>query len=393
MAASPQGGFSMKRNKVQDLRVSDFMTTELVTVAPDDTIGDALGKMKAHDVHELPILDRKKLVGVVTLRELMRRRNLPPTAKVSTVVEVPPEVAPDTPLPEVAEKLISTGFRAIPVAKGKSLVGILSRTDLVRALVETRALEGVLVRDFMTPNPQAVAENDTVEHAVQIMRSLGERSVPVVDKHRHLKGVLGMKDIVDLFARPKVREHYGEIAGREEKVQIEVQSVMRYPPFTVGPDADVHRAAELMAKNHISSVIVTEKDEPVGIITTQDLMQFLAGLREREQLFVEIGGLEDEPPEAYDEIYSVIQKEMRRIAEFVEPRTLTIHFQKYKSEGDRFKYSLRARFTTAHRVYHAHHFDWDLHSALKGLLEILGKRIQKEKERRITERKKHRPSS
>src|SRR5207248_2129718 len=70
------------------------------------------------------------------------------------------------------------------------------------------------------------------------------------------------------------------------------------------------------------------------------------------------------------------------------PRTLTIHFQKYSPEGNRFKYSLRARFTTAHRVYHAHHFDWDLHAALKGLLETLGKRIQKEKERRMAERKR-----
>src|SRR3989449_10147272 len=195
----------MKRNKVQDLRVSDFMSTDLVTAAPDDTIGDILGKMKSKDIHEIPILERKKVTGVVTMRELMRRRNLPPATKVSTVMQVPPEITPETPLPEAAEKMISAGFRAIPVVKGKTLVGIISRSDIVRALVETRALAGVLLRDFMTPNPQAVAEDDPVEHAVQIMRSLGERSVPVVDKHRHLRGVVGLKDVVELFARPKVR--------------------------------------------------------------------------------------------------------------------------------------------------------------------------------------------
>ena len=383
----------MKRNKVQDLRVSDFMSTDLVTASPDETLGDVLGKMKSNDIHELPVIERKKLVGVVTMRELMRRRNLPPTTKVSTVLEIPPGIGPETPLPEAAEQMISAGFRAIPVVKGKALVGIISRSDIVRALVETRALEGVVVRDFMTPNPQAVAEDDTVEHAVQIIRSLGERSVPVVDKHRHLKGVVGLKDVVDLFARPKVREQYGDRAGREEKVVIEVKSVMRYPPLTVGPDADVQRAAELMAKQHVSSVIVTERDEPVGIITSQDLMQFLAGLREREQLFVEIGGLEDEPKDTYDEIYAVIQKEMRRIAPLVQPRTLTIHFQKYKPEGDRWKYSLRARFTTAHRIYYAHEFDWDLRVALTKLLDTLYKRIVKEKERKVTERKRHHQST
>ncbi len=383
----------MKRIKVQDLRVSDYMSTDLVTAAPDDTIGDLLGKMKTKDIHEIPVLDRKRLVGIVTMRELMRRRNSPPSTKASTVLQVGPQAAPEATVPEAAEKMISAGFRAIPVVKGKALVGILSRSDLVRALVETRALEGVVARDFMTPNPQCVAEDDTVEHAVQIMRSLGERSGPVVDKNRHLKGVVGMKDVVDLFARPKQREQYGERAGREEKVMLEVKGVMRYPPLTIGPDADVHRAAELMAKHHVSSIIVTEADEPIGIITTQDLMQFLASLREREQLFVEIGGLEDEPKDTYDEIYAVVQKEMRRIAQLVQPRTLAIHIQKYKPEGDRWKYSLRARFTTSHRIYYAHHFDWDLHVALADLLDTLYKRIVKEKERKVTERKRHHLSS
>ncbi len=379
----------MKRNKVQDLPVSAYMSMDLVTATPDDTLGDVLGKMKSHDVHELPVLERKKLAGIVTMRELIRRRNLPPTTKVSTVLEVPPEVNPEMALPEAAEKMISAGFRAIPVAKGKALVGIISRSDIVRALVDTRALEGIVVRDFMTPNPQCVSEDDPVENAVQIMRSLGERSVPVVDKNRRLKGVIGLKDVVELFARPKVREQHGDRAGREEKVALEVKGVMRYPPFTVGPDADVHRAAELMAKNHVSSIIVTERDEPVGIITTQDLMAFLAGLRERQQLFVEIGGLEDDPKETYDEIYDIVQKEIRRIAPLVQPRTLAIHIQKYKPEGDRWKYSLRARFTTAHRIYYAHHFDWDLQVALSDLLDTLYKRIVKEKERKVTERKRH----
>jgi len=77
----------------------------------------------------------------------------------------------------------------------------------------------------------------------------------------------------------------------------------------------------------------------------------------------------------------------------VQPRTLAIHIQKYKPEGDRWKYSLRARFTTSHRIYYAHHFDWDLHVALADLLDTLYKRIVKEKERKVTERKRHHLSS
>ncbi len=385
-------GRVMKRLKVQDLKVSAFMTKDVVTCSPEDNLGDVLGQMKKHDIHEIPVLDRKQIAGVVTMRELMRRRTLPPTTKVSNLVTSAPDADPDGLLPAAAERMISTGFRALPVVKKKQLVGMLSRTDLVRALVESEALKELRVADLMSPNPQCVSEDDTVERAVKLMQSLGERSVPVVDKNRHLKGVLGMKDVADLFARPKVRKQYRDYATEEAKVMIEVKGVMHYPPVTVGPDTDVHHAADLMLRQNVSSVIVVDKEEPVGILTKLDLMHFLAGLQEREQLFVEISGLEDEPPETYDEIYGMVQKEMKKIAELVSPRTLSLHVQKYKPDGDRWKYSLRCRFATAHRMYYANHFDWDLHLALNGLLEGLYRRIVKEKERKITEKKRHHSS-
>jgi len=377
----------MPRRNVQDLTVSEFLSTEVVWAEPDDELGVVLGRMKKHDVHEVPVGRKGKMEGVVTLRELMRRHKLPPTTKVSTVMVTAPGIRSDTTLPEAAEQLIMTGFRALPVVDRKKLLGIVSRTDLVRALVETGGLEGLKIRDFMTPNPQAVSENDTIEHAVHVMQSLGERSLPVVDKNRHLKGAIGMKDVTDLFAKPMNREHQGERAGAETKVELEVKSVMHYPPVTMGPDGDLAHAAELMLKYEVSSVIITDKDEPVGIITKLDLMHFLAGLREREQLFVSISGLEEEPAETYDTIYATVQKEMRRIAQLVTPKTLSLHIQKYKPDGDRWKYSIRCRFQTAHQMYYANHFDWDVHLALKELLETLYKRILKDKERMITERK------
>jgi Mg/Co/Ni transporter MgtE len=219
------------------------------------------------------------------------------------------------------------------------------------------------------------------------MMSLGERSIPVVDRNRHLKGAIGMKDVVDLFARPKTRKQLGDYAPRRDKVEIEVKSVMHAPAVTLGTESDLHRAAEQMIKEDVSSIFIVEDGELAGNVTKLDLMHFLAGLRERAQLFVEISGMEEEPADTYDEIYAIVQKEMRRIAQLVTPRTLSLHIQKYKPDGDRWKYSVRCRFQTAHQMYHAKHFDWDLHIAMKELLETLYKRILKEKERMVTERK------
>jgi CBS domain-containing protein/ribosome-associated translation inhibitor RaiA len=379
----------MRRSKLQDLHVRDIMSADPVTVTPEDTLGDALGKMKKHEVHELPVLRGKVLAGLVTMTGIMRRKALPPTTKVSTILEPVPEVTPDDDLPAVAEKLIQTGFRALPVVERKRLVGIVSRTDLAKAIAGLEEFDGVPVRDIMTPNLQTVSEDETLEHAIRLMQSLGERSLPVVDPHGYLVGVVGMKDVQDVFAVPKERPQAGATTPEKIKLELQAKGVMRYPVVTVGPDASVRKAAELMLKNHISSVIAVEKDTPVGVVTKLDLAELLVGRKEREEVLVQISGLEEEQPDVYEALYDIIRKAMKKISNITMPRSLTVHVQAYKAEGDRAKYSLHARFQTAHRMHYLAHFDWDLNVAMAGLMDVLERQILKQKERRVTERKRH----
>ena len=138
-----------------------------------------------------------------------------------------------------------------------------------------------------------------------------------------------------------------------------------------------------------STIIVQEDEEPVGIITTADLIELAARFREREGLLVQISGLEEQP-DVYDAMYDIIQKAMRRISSLVTPRLLNLHIVQYKADGDKSKWSLRARFATDRRMYHLKHFDWDLFKALDGMLDQLEARIKDQKDLRITERKRHR---
>lgn len=371
-----------------DLRVRDVMSRDPVTASPDDTLGDVLGKMKQHDIHEVPIVRGKEVVGIVTMTGIMRRKAIPPTTNAITVAQSAPEVSPAEDLPTVAERMLKGGFRALPVLEKRRLVGIVSRTDLVRGIANLAEFADIVVSTVSTPHPQTVRENDSVELAIRLMQSLGERTVPVVDANGRLVGVVGHKDVSALFARPKSKARSGEAVGERERLALEVKGVMRYPVVTVGPEATVDRVADLMIRHDISSVVVAEKDQPTGIVTKLDLVELVAGLKEREELLVQISGLEEQP-EVYDSLYGVIRKAMLKLAQIVTPRTLTIHVQTYKTEGDRYKYSLRARFATSHKMYYLTHFDWDLHMAMQGLLDVLENQILKEKERRVTERKRH----
>ncbi len=380
----------MPRSKLQDVRVRDVMSTDPVTVTTEDTLGEVLGRMKARDVHEVPVLRGKVLAGIVTMTGIVKRRALPPTTSVGSIMQVPPEVSPDDDLPTVCERMLQGGFRAVPVCERKKLVGIVSRTDITKAVAAAQEFKDTSVRSVMTPSPQVALEDQTVEQAIRTMQSLGERSLPVVDKKGRLVGVIGNREITAFFGRKEIGQHAGDVVGEKTHLLVQVKGVMHYPPVVAGPDATVAGATQLMLKNDVSSVIVVEKESPVGVFTKLDLLDLVAGLKEREEFLVQISGLEEQP-DVWDSLYEVIQKGMKKIAQVTTPKSLTVHVQTYKPEGDRWKYSMRARLTTARTMYYQAHFDWDLHETMAGLMALLEAQVMKEKERRLTDRKRARP--
>jgi len=377
----------MPKLRLRDLKVRDFMSREVVTGTADEPISEILGRMQAHDIHQIPILEKNKLVGVVSMAAIARHNSAQPGSKAQHLVQKTPEVPPDMELAVAAETFLSSGARTLPITEKGKLVGILSRSDVVRALARCEEIDGITVAQVMTPQPQCVAAKETVAQARTIMAGLGERAVPVVDADRKLVGVVGLKDLADLFARPKEKFGRQGRASEKDPVKVEIGSIMR-PPVTVRPDAKLSSALESMARSRISTIVAEENQEPVGILTTADVVEIAARFRERDGILVQISGLEEQR-DVYEAMYAIIQKAMRRIGDIVTPRILNLHVVQYKADGDRSKWSIRARFATDRELYHFKHFDWDLFKTLDGLLDQLEAHIKKEKDRRIAERKGH----
>lgn len=378
----------MKRSKIMDLKVRDFMSTDLVTAKPDEPLSKIIGMMKENDIHEIPIVHKKELLGMVTLVEIAKRRDMPPTTKAEKLLVPAPVVSPDDDLPLVAERMMGANMRALPVCDKKRLAGLISRTDLTRALAEVQEIENVPVKDVMSSSPMCVGDEADVSEARHIMAQLHERSVPVVDQNRHVVGVIGLKDLTAFFAAPKQKQSKGDWAAKKGAAKVVVKSLMRRPAVTLSPEAKLGQALKLMLKNDISSVVIEAEDEPVGLVTKADILEVIASFREKQELLVQISGLEDEQQDVYEQMYEMVQKGMKRIAGIVTPRILSIHVVKYKGDGDRTKWSLRCRLTTSKGLEYAKHFDWDLFIALDGLLDQLENRIKKEKDRKVADRRR-----
>lgn len=80
-------------------------------------------------------------------------------------------------------------------------VGVITDRDIVVSViardVDPRALR---VSEVMTQKPVVVSERDTVQHAVQEMRRIGIRRIPVVGDRDELVGVLSLDEIIDSLA-------------------------------------------------------------------------------------------------------------------------------------------------------------------------------------------------
>ncbi len=143
------------------MNVADLMTKNTVSVLPSTTVADATRIMLANRVSGLPVLDADgKLVGIVTEGDLLRRAELGTDGKEAGWLKVfllpssvaadyvvthsrhvsgvmthnPVFVTPETELTEVAQLMLHKRIKRLPVLENGKLVGMISRTDLLRLL-------------------------------------------------------------------------------------------------------------------------------------------------------------------------------------------------------------------------------------------------------------------
>ncbi len=377
----------MSRKSVQDMKARDVMSRILVTVEPDEDVSSAIGKMQKHDINEVPVVSEDGcIVGLVNYETLLKRRSIPMTTKVENIMAFPPRVDEDASVMDIAETMLSSGYRAVPVTDKERAIGIVSRTDLVNIIPGLRILRDIEINEIMTGSPHHICEKDTINQARSIMYRLDVRALPVTNGDENVVGVIGLKDLGKASFRKRERTTRGDASGEQITAKIKIGSVMRTPPITIGETQKIVDAVSLMNDNRISTIIVTEKDRPVGIVTQYDLIELIASFKHEEQVFVQISGLHEADPESYDMMYEMIQKNIKRVSKIITPKIFTIHVTAHEAGSDHMSgdVTLRGRMTTEHELYYSTVTDWDIMKALSTMLSNIEKSIRKDKDKKIT---------
>lgn len=110
--------------------VADIMTEAAIKAAPETPVGAARRMLKDAWIRHLPVLDGELLVGIVSDRDLGRApSDATPLRDIMTrTVFV---LSPDTPIRRAAHVFRDRRLGALPVLEGRKLVGIVSALDVV----------------------------------------------------------------------------------------------------------------------------------------------------------------------------------------------------------------------------------------------------------------------
>lgn len=116
---------------------------EVLSVGPDDTVLEAIGKMASNDVGSLIVLDGEKLVGIITERHyarnvILKGRSSPKT----TIKEIMSTrvvcARPEQLVEECMAVMTDKAVRHLPVLDKKRVIGVISIGDLVKSIISDK---------------------------------------------------------------------------------------------------------------------------------------------------------------------------------------------------------------------------------------------------------------
>ncbi|SDX25677.1 CBS domain-containing protein [Marinobacter mobilis] len=149
----------------------------------------------------------------------------------------------------------------------------------------------VLAREIMTPSIKAVPQSWTMERLARFLTDNEITGSPVTDESGEIVGIATLKDITEFRWNATRNEMDNRLTAEEEqearrlrmaifeemgKVPVEVRDIMTPIVLSVDERTPVKEIADIMMREHLHRIFVTNDDKITGIITTYDMLKLIS---------------------------------------------------------------------------------------------------------------------
>lgn len=280
------------------MNVADAMTprSEVVTVSVPGTRGDVLAYLQDRQFSSVPVVkgdgDSERYRGLISRTDLIDQ---PEEDQLALLMRDVPTVTGDATLAEVAQLAVEEGARRVPVVEDGELMGIITVTDVVRAIADGEEdgdchVEEVATRDVNTTwgeTPLVVAE-----------RELGYANVPyavVLDDTGRMEGIVTEVDVIKVAKVVEGEEETGSSMAADDddwkwesinqvghaymptrNVELPaepVSAIMTDDVVTVTGRRTCQETARQMLTHDVEQIPLVSGDDLAGIVRDIDLLK------------------------------------------------------------------------------------------------------------------------
>lgn len=252
------------KKRLRSLRVQDIMSHPVKTIPDNSTMAQAAILMGSHHIGSLIVTADDDHVGIVTERDLMSHvlalGKDPADVKVGRVMSRPLiSINHDATIKAAAQTMNRKKGR-LAVMKVNTLVGVVTASDLIKGLPETRETEAKPLM-YGSKLVETADKNISVARIVKIMGEKRIGSVVILSEGKPM-GIFTERDLLTT------------IMAKREPLSTSVGGVASTPLIVTDVDVNVFEAASIMTANKIKRLpLVDENDELRGIITARDLVE------------------------------------------------------------------------------------------------------------------------
>lgn len=250
------------------ISLKSLMTSPVVTITPESVIADAVALMDHHSISALVIVDGQFPVGIFTERSLLRliiSGSFNPNQAISEVITPKLITAKsEIDIHEAYLLFLQHKIRHLIVVDNRGmLIGVATESDFLHNLGLEYFVSFNDITNVTTKNVISLKQDDNVFSAMQLMNTNSISSIVIVQDSKPT-GIITERDIVRL------------IHAETDLDSTFLKEVMSHPVQTAASGISAHSAAELIRKQGIRRLVITDEDGKLaGIVTETDIIKGL----------------------------------------------------------------------------------------------------------------------
>ncbi len=274
--------------RIRRMTIAEVMSKPVAMIEPDAKVSEALARMAQRGISSILVLPQAgtSVYGIVTKRDIIGKvvaqNRKPDELRVAEIMSAPIyTIAPHVTLPQCAARMVEMGVRRLTVTQGDKPIGIVSDTDLFRA-VEGRRVSPL---DRLQPPALAPIRHITKSHVHTAADVMGREAVYIGDDATvgDALALMEAQDVLSLLVKPSGDGALGIVTQRDiiSKVvalerdpdQMRVREITSSPIISVAPETSINECSRLMIERNIRRLPVEEGGEIIGVVRDTDIFQ------------------------------------------------------------------------------------------------------------------------